>query len=152
MDNADRTQPVAPNPIRMLPGLIGVATGLVVFSGLAYWVVGLPLFFIIWADLTGAAFLVLPFATRSIRVAGVLNARRASAFFGIIPALGVVAGVVITAIGLGIRSGLYAFSAVIIVCNAIYWPWFDKFSPRRGSTVAREGGDASRTHRSGGSR
>lgn len=63
MDNADRTQPVAPNPIRMLPGLIGVATGLVVFSGLAYWVVGLPLFFIIWADLTGAAFLVLPFAT-----------------------------------------------------------------------------------------
>ena len=144
MDNANQTQPLAPNLIHMLPGLIGVATGLLVFSGLAYWVVGLPLFFIIWADLTGAAFLVLPFATGSIRVAGVLNVRRASAFFGIIPAIGVVAGVVITAIGLGIRSGLYAFSAVIVVCNLVYWLCFDKSSPKRGPTVAREGGEAPR--------
>jgi len=130
MDKTNQTEQPSPNPIiHMLPGLVGVTAGLLVFSALAYRVVGLPLFFVIWADLTGVAFLILPFATGSVRVAGVLDTRRARVFFGIIPAIGVVAGVVITAIGLGIRSSLYAFSAVIVGCNAMYWLWFDK--PRK---------------------
>ena len=102
--------------------VVGTSIGLAITVGFCH-VIGLPRWFIIWACLMIVTFVAMPILTGG--EAHKLNQRRATALFGIIPAIGVVAGLAIGALGFGVLAGLYTFSAVIVLCNFAYWIWFD---------------------------
>lgn len=104
--------------------VIGLSIGAIPFSAAAY-AAGMPPYLFVWADVSASAFVALAFLTGKFGEAGKLTPRRASVFFGVVPAIGVVAGLLMVLVGVGIPVALYLFSAIIILCNFIYWTWFD---------------------------
>lgn len=119
--------------------VIGTSIGLAITAAFCH-VIGLPTWFSIWACSMVATFVAMPILTGKVGEAHRLTQRRATALFGIIPAVGVGAGILISSLGLGLPASLYSFSAVIVVCTFIYWTWFDEpVSSSRGGDPGQQG-------------
>ena len=119
--------------------VLPTSIALVITAGV-FHAIGLPTWFTVWVCLMVVIFLAMPILTGKVGEAHRLTQRRATALFGIIPAVGVVAGMLISALGLGLPASLYSFSGVIVVCTFIYWIWFDEpVSSSRGGDAGPQG-------------
>jgi hypothetical protein len=90
----------------------------------------LPGFVIAWANVMFVVFILIPLLTGMVDEAGRVNARRAIAFFGVIPGVAAVSGILMAALGLPATLILYLFGAVIVLGNCVYWVWFDRRKAR----------------------